>query len=616
MNLQGSALGGGQGSVPSADPLTRARIHGLLGIAVILVAALVATFPEIVLGDSCGHDFDFHLVSWLDAQQSWRAGILYPRWVPSANFGAGEPRFIFYPPLSWMLGAALGLVMPWKAVPIAITYFCLAGTGLATRTLARQALTEGPATLAGCAALFSGYALFTAYERSDFGELMGGFWIPLLLLLILRDTSPGAPGWRRAFDGSAALLALVVAGAWLSNAPLGVMASYLLAAVALVAGVLRNTWAPLVRSIVSLVLGLGLASFYLVPAAFEQRWVDIHQAIDDPGYQVQNSWLFARHPDPAMELHDLELLKASAILTTMFAVAASGALLGWARHRFRGNLGWWLPLALIPPGVLFLQLPASNPLWTLLPKLRFLQFPWRWLVALEAPMAIFFASAIWIGRRRWRIAVVALCVAIFSVATSFAGFSFFQDCDDEDAVPGMLSVYHAGGGFEGSDEYAPLGADDSLVATGLPMACLSESPDTKLGEGPDGEPPAWSPDQHSCEQTFSATPDRSRATGEHLRINVDLVQDGFLILRLRRYPAWQVRVNGRLLGTLPERTDGLIAVPVARGRASVTVDWSRTRDVLIGSRLTGLALLLVFGLGLAERKLVSTQVSCGECRPT
>ena len=44
--------------------------------------------------------------------------------------------------------------------------------------------------------------------------------------------------WRRALDGSTAPLALVLAGVWLSDAPLGVMASYLLAAVALAAALL------------------------------------------------------------------------------------------------------------------------------------------------------------------------------------------------------------------------------------------------------------------------------------------------------------------------------------------------------------------------------------------
>ena len=182
--------------------------------------------------------------------------------------------------------------------------------------LARQALTDGPATLAGCAAIFSGYSMFTAYERSAFGELAGGFWIPLLLLLVFRDRNPQGSVWRRAFDGSAALLALVIAGAWLSNAPLGVMASYLLAAVALTVAVLRALVGSVLRSAIAVTLGLGLSAIYLVPAAVEQRWVQIRQATDDPGLAIENSLLFGRHADPNLELHDVELWRVSAIAVT------------------------------------------------------------------------------------------------------------------------------------------------------------------------------------------------------------------------------------------------------------------------------------------------------------
>jgi len=156
---------------PSHRPLS--RLSRWTGPAVILLAAAVATAPQLIRGNSCGHDFDIHLVSWFDCLNSWRHGIAYPQWTPSPNYGAGEPRFIFYPPLTWMLGAALGLVLPWQIVPIALTFLLLAATGLATRALALRALADAPATLAGCAALFSGYALFTAYERSAFGELAG-----------------------------------------------------------------------------------------------------------------------------------------------------------------------------------------------------------------------------------------------------------------------------------------------------------------------------------------------------------------------------------------------------------------------------------------------------------
>ena len=606
------------------------RWSRLAGPALILLAASVAVVPQMVRGTSCGHDFDFHLVSWLDAVHSWRNGILYPHWSPSSNFGAGEPRFVFYPPLTWMLGAALGLCMRWSAIPGSLTFLLLAATGLATRKLAREALRDsnsgdGAATLAGCAALFSGYALFTAYERSAFGELTGGFWIPLALLYILRDRNRSAGFWPRTLDGAAVPLALVVAGAWLSNAPVGVMVCYLSAAVALAAALLRKSWAPVVRTAIAVALGMGLAALYVLPAAWEQRWVDIRQATDDPGEMIQNSWLFARHANPLLELHDVELLRVSLIAVTMLAVALAGLLVAWLRGRLSTGSArktanpatnglqplsspvqtkplprrWWIPLALMAPAVVFLQLPLSLPVWNLLPKLRFLQFPWRWLVALEAPMAIFFALAVWPARRGRRMAVAAVCAAAFLAATAAEGLLFYQHCDEDDAVLPMFVNYLAGAGFEGTDEYAPPGADNSLVPTGLPAACLVGDPATVLGQGAEGTVPAWDPAQKSCAATFPA----AEAGPEHLRIAATTAQPGYLVLRLRSYPAWRVTVNGQPAASLPWRDDGLMAVPVPRGSVDLSVDWTTTPDVLAGRWLSLLAVLLLTALCLLERKL-------------
>ncbi len=160
------------------------------GPALILLAAFVAIVPQLIRGNSCGHDFNVHLVSWFDCLNAWRHGIPYPHWAPSANYGAGEPRFVFYPPLTWMLGAALGAILPWNLAPIALTFIILAATGLATRALALNAfgldaLKDTPATLAGCVSIFSGFTLFTAYERCAFPEFAGGFWLPLIILFVL-----------------------------------------------------------------------------------------------------------------------------------------------------------------------------------------------------------------------------------------------------------------------------------------------------------------------------------------------------------------------------------------------------------------------------------------------
>ncbi|MGD0547244.1 MAG: hypothetical protein ABR991_05385, partial [Terracidiphilus sp.] len=91
------------GRVPQVSilrPGSASRWGRLAGPAVVLLAAAVAVWPLLMHGPSCGHDFDFHLVSWFECLNGWRHGILYPHWAASANFGAGEPRFIFYPPLT------------------------------------------------------------------------------------------------------------------------------------------------------------------------------------------------------------------------------------------------------------------------------------------------------------------------------------------------------------------------------------------------------------------------------------------------------------------------------------------------------------------------------------
>ena len=627
-------------------------IHSLrsrfTGPAVILLAAAVAVVPQVVHGPSCGHDFDFHLASWFDCAASWREGILYPRWDAIANYGAGEPRFIFYPPLTWMLGAALGFVLPWTLVPVSMVFLFLAGTGLATRALARLMLTDGAATLAGCGALFSGYALFNAYERSAFAEFAGGFWIPLVLLYMLRarypshpyreDAGPSTPlptpttktrRWElrlrsaqcdrvngtwtgsiiwRVLNGSAAPLAVAFAGCWLSNPTVGVMAGYLLAAAALVLAVTERSWVPVLRAFVSGVLGMGVIAAYLLPATYEQRWVDILQVTRDPGQTLENSWLFATHADPVLADHDVVLRQASFIVVLMVAVTLTGILAAWLRGVFpqgrnlRSRI--WVPLALIPFAVFFLQFPVSRPVWNL-PELRFLQFPWRWLLVLEAPMGIFFTAAVWPARRWHRVAVSAVCIALFMAMTACAQKYFFQSCYAEDTVPGMLDTYRAGYGFPGTDEYEPTGSDLSLIPTGLPAGCLVTDSNITLGkaaESPD-LPPAWNAKQGSCQATFVWAPTPGQAPHRHRRITATFDHPGILVLRLLSFPAWQIKVNGRPPADMPHRDDGLIAIRVPQGPVVVTADWRNTTDVLAGRWISALFALLLLGLFQLERRI-------------
>ncbi len=172
-------------------------------------------------GNSCGHDFDFHLLSWMEVARAWHTGLLYPHWVQEANYGAGEPRLIFYPPASWLLGGLLGVIIGWHAAPVLFVLLALLGAGGSMYLLAREWAPPDAAAFAACLYIANPYTLFVAYERSALGELLAGAWLPLMVLFALRKRS------------SIALLGLSVAALWLTNSPAAVIGSYMLAVLAL-----------------------------------------------------------------------------------------------------------------------------------------------------------------------------------------------------------------------------------------------------------------------------------------------------------------------------------------------------------------------------------------------
>lgn len=543
--------------------------------------------------------------------------MLYPHWAQTPNWGAGEPRFLFYPPLTWMLGALLGYAIPWEWVPAVLTFLFLTAAGFATRALAKQMMPRRSATLAGVLASATPYAFFTAYERTAFAELAAASLVPLLLLFAWRQradeprdvaTSRSRAGLFRVFDGSACLLALILAAIWLTNAPAGVMASYLLAFAALASALLRRQWWPVARAAVAAPIALALAAFYLVPAAWEQRWIDIRQAVD-VGMRVGDSWLFARHASPDLALHDQVLKSASILLILTTTLALIAVILGFIRGKLPpASRAIWMPLALLIPIIFLLQFPVSAPLWHLLPKLEFLQFPWRWLMVLGIPYAAFLAAATPLESRRSRVWATVGCAAFLVISTSVAAHYFFQVCDDEDAVANQISVFKAGTGVEGTDEYAAAGSDNSLIATGLPDGCLVSDPNQDLGESEDGTTPVWYAEQGSCDDTYTA----DIWQNEHKLLSIDSDHAGFVVLRLSRYPAWRVTVNGKVAESPTARQDGLVVVPVAAGPSTIEARWTTTSDILWGRRISLIALILLTALWLAERRLTAIRLSSKE----
>ena len=525
-------------------------------------AALLAVLPLLLQGPSCGHDFDFHLLNWLEARQQLMHGG-WPRWAFTPAFNAGEPRFLFYPPLSWLLGALLTALVPFPLVATGYTFAVLSACGFSMYSLARTFAPEPTATLAALVYVWNPYLLFTAYERTAYGELLAAVFLPLLFRAALVERP------------RAASLALPVALLWLTNAPAAVMGCYGLAVLVLCRlAVERGARVRVVLAAAGgVTLGLGLSAFYVVPAAYQQRFVQIGMAVI-PGMTPADNFLFGHTADP---LHDAVLHTASVVACVLLVCVTVALAAAW-RRTSRALL---LPLVGLAVTIAAMLTPGSVMLWMHLPKLAFLQFPWRLLALLSVVLGLGVALAARSATSRWRAGWLLLAPLLAMALILPAWHNFQQSCDAEDAPAGRAAAFHSTTGTEATDEYTPQEADADELRAGYPGYWLL----------PLSKPPA------STETAAEAPPPHLGAAPAPLHLSLTLATPQYLVLNLREYPLWEAKLNGSAIQPVePKRNDGLVTLLLPAGTDTVDLHLRHTPDELAGvviSCLSALAWVLV-----------------------
>jgi hypothetical protein len=547
----------------------------LLALGVSLGTALLVVSPFFWLGNASGHDFGFHASSWLDVAGQWREGIVYPRWTEWANHGFGEPRFIFYPPLSWMLGAALGFVAPWNAVPIVFIALVQTLAGFCFYGLARRFLAGG-AALAGAACYAANpYALLIAYMRSDFAEQLACALMPMALLAALQLCGL-VENRRSSLPRRIALFAVMFAAVWLSNAPAGVMASYALALLFAWAAFAEKSWRPLWRGAAGLALGFGLTSFYLLPAAYEQRWVSIAQVLSS-GLLPSQNFLYTPIDDPEHNLFNWIASSVAILMVVMTGIAGLAAHRATSNEDSRGERKrLWNALLLLSATATILMIRPSAFLWEHLPKLRFVQFPWRWMGTLAMPYAYFLGVAMARRRSGW-----IWGAAIFAIVGGTATFLVQTAWWDTENIPVLREAIANDQGFEGTDEYDPVSDDRYNLPEKAPRVQIL-------------------PAEESEGSTPKAEVRIVRWTAEQRELRVRSDEPVRVALRLLNYPAWRVEINGKAVTPERAETSTQMILLLPSGTQRITARFVRTPDRSLGiaiSLLGGLTLLALFNAG-------------------
>ena len=247
------------------------------------------------------------------------------------------------------------------------------------------------------------------------------------------------------------------------------------------------------------------------------------------------------------------------------------------------------------PVILVLQLPASEVIWKHAPHMKFLQFPWRWLMALSVAGCTLAGMAV-VRQARWRVVVAGIVIAAMAIG---GGLLFFQPCDDEDAVAAQLAGFRLGQGTEGTDEYTPVGVDNAAVQQHLPLVRVLRAAQDDTADDTSADNPEW---RAGDPGSIAARVDAQRRNGEHWTVSVVTPEPGYAVLRLMDYPSWRVTVDGQQVKSRPAREDGLMAVPVKVGSHVMEVQWTATRDVVAGRAVSAIALLALTVVAMRERK--------------
>ncbi|MEZ2348600.1 hypothetical protein [Terriglobus sp. RCC_193] len=580
---------------------------------VLALAAVLAALPLLTHGYSCGHDFDFHLRSWMEASTQWKSGIVKPVWSFHAAWDAGEPRLLFYPPLSWITGALLTLLLPWSGIVFSFTALTLFLSGVTMHRLLRRWVSPGLAIFGGCLYLVNPYMLFCAYERTAYAELMAAAWMPLLLIALLRER---VTAWR---------IAVAIALLWITNAPAAVVGCY---SMLLIGGMRwlyllrkdrKKAWPYFGRVTAGFFLGLLLDAFYLFPFAIERKFITLTAALT-PAARPEANYLFEYTND---EFHNGVLLHTSTIAIVLVAAAllCGGIALFLQRKHVRLFTGmhdrdaylqqhntWHIAvpvLMIYSIVVLLLQMPLSGPVWHHAPQLNFLQFPWRFLAmqgAVSVTVVMLMLKRITASHAVTRTTNAAWILAgiLLALAAGYglANRAFRQGCDDEEGLAPQWMFFHRGDGFEQTDEYTPANDDNDVLKIKLPPAWIAQDarnqPASGNGSFPKGTPLPAEQIHHSDDLIFTA--------------NAAHASD-VLIVRLRRFRGWHVLLDGVEQKALPQRPDGLLAVPLRSvGQHRVEARYRKPWDQWAGGVLSLLGLLVVIAAAKREESSHSNLV--------
>jgi hypothetical protein len=346
----------------------------------VLIFAIAALAPAMVRGVPASRDLQHHFRLALAFQEAFGRGDFYPSWLAEANNGYGDVSLRFYPPgLGFTLAAVQALINNWYVTALLVFTLLTIIGGLGVYLWARSFLDPEAARWAAALFIFMPYRVNELYQSSLLAEYAAAAVLPFVFAFTERLCRNGG---RRNIAGLAAAYAFLV----LTNLPMTVIGSYALVVYLL----LRVDWSKLFPTIwkfvAALALGLGASACFWVTVLAELSWL---RPDNETSFSRVN-FIFASF---RAQQGDTNIWYGNLIVLATIAITLPAIIL-FRRGENSSRKSVWRRLGVLALFSLLMSTIISFPLWEILPKLKEVQLPWRWLAVTSAASAVLVAASI------------------------------------------------------------------------------------------------------------------------------------------------------------------------------------------------------------------------------
>jgi uncharacterized membrane protein len=381
--------------------LKSSRCGKTLSYLAVLAIGLFAARPLFVPRLPHGTDTLTHFYTLIQLNHLMEQGVFYSRWLPYRAGGLGTPLFHYYAPLAYYATQSFSLLglEPLAALRLAFG-LTLIGAALGLYLWVRDVLNHAGSALVAAAVYVCGpYMLFNTYARGGFAEQFALLLMPLVLWLFRRLAVTGQ--MRYLLGGATTYAALILA----HNVTGFIFSPVLLTYTLIVSrdhphphpvfGTYRNVMITLLAAVC---LGLGLSSFFWLPALIERDVIMADLLYTLPGLDYHRHFM----PLNLLVVAPLTATIRPGISLVALGLGMMGLFLVWQdtpskqpipyslleKRSLSETQGLWrcqslrrhsLWAAMIAAGCLVMVLPFSVWLWEAIPPLRFFQFPQRFL---------------------------------------------------------------------------------------------------------------------------------------------------------------------------------------------------------------------------------------------